>query len=206
VRYVLVAPPAPVADPIFTRKLSWRASVNGVSIFENPRALPRAFYVPRAEVLASPGEALDRLSSAGWDPRSAVLLEQPPPDGFLGGEAGTGTVEILSDRSEEVELAVTASAEGFLFLSDQDYPGWEATVNGEARPILRANHVFRALRVPSGISRVVFRYRPTSVRAGFAVSLAAWVGVLVALGLCWRRDRSRKAVLDHDAGGGSHGR
>ena len=71
-------------------------------------------------------------------------------------------------------------------VTDQDYPGWEATVDGIPTPILRANYAFRAVRVPAGISVVEFRYRPRSVWLGAAITLGSLAAVAtysaVALG------------------------
>ena len=52
-----------------------------VQIYENKTALPRAFVVPRAETLP-PAEILARMSDPAFDPRAAVLIEQPALPGF----------------------------------------------------------------------------------------------------------------------------
>jgi uncharacterized membrane protein YfhO len=82
-------------------------------------------------------------------------------------------VEILSDRGEEIVLRSAVEEDGFVVISDQYYPGWEATVNGTPTPILRANYAFKALRVPAGSSDIVLEYRPKSVPLGAGLSLAA---------------------------------
>src|SRR5262249_15849170 len=89
----------------------------------------------------------------------------------------SGRVEIRSDEAETLDLHVEASGRGFLFLSDQDYPGWEATVNGRPAPILRANYAFRLVEVPTGASEGRFRHRPASLRWGIGVSLATQDGL-----------------------------
>ncbi len=151
-----------------------------VSVYENRQALPRAFYVPQVEVVRDPGLLLDRLASRGHRPRRMALIEEPPADGFLGlGPRGTGNVEITASRGEDLVIRVLASQAGFLFVSDQYYPGWEATVDGSAAPIHRANHAFRAVRVPEGTSTVVFRYRPESLRIGAAVSGISLLALVV---------------------------
>ena len=108
-------------------------------------------------------------------------------------------MKIVEDQFEEVTLRVRASAEGFLVLTDQYYPGWEATVNGEATPIILANHAFRLIRVPEGRSRVVFRYRPDSVWIGALVSATTLLALLFA---AWTHTRQRSR-LPHQRGGGS---
>ncbi|HVM97232.1 MAG TPA: YfhO family protein [Candidatus Acidoferrales bacterium] len=154
-----------------------------VVVFENPQALPRAFFVPRLEVEPDPAQLLNRLASAPHDPRQVALVEAMPGDGFLGNSTtASGKVEIVDDRSEDLVLSVQASDEGFLSVQDQLYPGWSATVNDKPVEILRSNYAFRAVRVPAGESRVVFRYRPWSVRLGSAATLA---GLLLVVAV-WR--------------------
>jgi hypothetical protein len=148
-------------------------------VYENPRALPRAFYVPRAEVIPDPERLLERLASPNHRPRQVALLEEPPADGFLGRPGGSGEATIESSRGEGLVVRVGASQEGFLFVSDQLYPGWEATVEDTRVPVQRANHAFRLVRVPRGESTVTFRYRPASLRAGAAISLISLLGLVV---------------------------
>src|SRR4030095_1018031 len=48
-------------------------------IYENPRALPRAFLVGRSTVIESREERLRALSSPEFDPRRSVILESGSP-------------------------------------------------------------------------------------------------------------------------------
>jgi hypothetical protein len=132
---------------------------------------------------------IETLADLDHDPRRVALLDAPPADGFLGRVGGRGEATIERTRSEELEVHVEATQEGFLFLSDQYYPGWTAVVNDRPTRILRANHAFRLVRVPAGNSTVVFRYRPTSVRLGAAVSLLGIAGVAGWALLCTRKGR-----------------
>ena len=63
------------------------------------------------------------------------------------------------------------------------YPGWQAEVDGEPTPIYRADHTFRAIRVPQGTSTVRFRYRPFSFYLGAILSLST---LLLLIGVGWR--------------------
>lgn len=169
---VIAAGSAPPLRPV--------ATIGDTVIYENPAALPRAFWVPQATVIADADAALEWLGRGHGDPRRIVVLDEPPADGFLGAARppAPDAVTIDEDRGERVRLQVDAPAAGFLVLTDQHYPGWSATVNGAPAPILRANVAFRALRVPPGRSTVEFVYRPLSLRAGIAVSAVSWALVL----------------------------
>jgi hypothetical protein len=61
-----------------------------------------------------------------------------------------------------VEIEVIAPRPGFLVLNDIWHPWWQATVDGVATPIRRANVLFRSVPVPAGRHRVRFEFHPIS--------------------------------------------
>ena len=140
--------------------------------YENPQALPRAFWVPRVEIVTDPGRVLRSLASGGPDLRQVALIEAAVPSGFTGGpgDGRAGRVEFVTDEPEHLVIRVDAPERGFLFLSDQHFPGWRATVDGTPTEIVRANYAFRLVEVPRGRSLVEFSYAPASVRIGALVS------------------------------------
>jgi len=110
-------------------------------------------------------------------------VEEPLPSGFTGSAdpPGPGTARFIASSPEHVVIDVDAPLRGFVVLADSYYPGWRATVNGTAVPIARANFMSRLVEVPPGKSRVEFRYRPTSLVLGAAVSVAVLGGLTVFL-------------------------
>jgi len=86
---------------------------------------------------------------------------------------------IVEERPERVVTEVSNDTAGILVLADLAYPGWQAALDGKAAPLLTADGCFRAVAVPAGSHRVVFRYRPLSVAAGAGISLAALLALAV---------------------------
>jgi hypothetical protein len=74
-----------------------------------------------------------------------------------------GSAKIASYGRNEVIVEVETDRNSVVVLHDIYYPGWEAYVDGERRPILRANLLFRGVEVPPGRYRLEFRFRPLSV-------------------------------------------
>jgi hypothetical protein len=140
-------------------------------VYEDPAALPRAFLAGGARVMEDPAGALAALSDPAFDPRLEVVVHEDPGIPLEGGlvEGGADIVEWSPDR---IRLAARADRPALLVLADNYYPGWEATVNGEAQRVLRANHTFRAVAVPAGEHEVVFRFRPRSMIVGFWIYVA----------------------------------
>jgi hypothetical protein len=154
-----------------------------VHVYEYPDALPRTYYVPRVAVVADADARLERLAAGVEDPRRVALVEATPPSGFVGvaGNDMTAAARFVTDDPEHVVIELNAPERGFLFLADQYFPGWSATVNGRMAPILRANHAFRLVEVPRGQVRVEFRYQPARVWAGALISVMTLMGVAIAL-------------------------
>jgi hypothetical protein len=82
--------------------------------------------------------------------------------------------EIVGWRPDRVEIAVESDSAAILTMHAPWYPGWEVEVDGATRPLLRADILFRAVEVSPGAHRVVFAFRPLSVKN----LTAAFAGVL----------------------------
>ena len=81
-----------------------------------------------------------------------------------------GAVTDAQYEANRVILSVEMQQDGWLVLADTDYPGWEATVDGESTPMYRTNVMFRAVQVGAGEHTVQFDYSPAWLRAGVLVS------------------------------------
>jgi len=116
---------------------------------------------------------------ASRDPAGFTWLTEDPgtPSGPT---APAGRAEITRYRLHEIEIEVDASRPAVLRLADLWYPDWKVSVDGRPAKLLRADHLLRAVAVPEGRHKVVFRFESGAFRAGFWVSIAS---LAVALGL-----------------------
>ncbi|QCI63430.1 YfhO family protein [Phreatobacter stygius] len=74
-----------------------------------------------------------------------------------------GKADIVASAPDRVEIAVETRATAILTLHAPWYPGWEVEVDGQRRPLLRTDVLFRGVEVPAGARKVVFTYRPLSL-------------------------------------------
>ncbi|MDP2718645.1 MAG: YfhO family protein, partial [Dehalococcoidia bacterium] len=143
-------------------------------IYLNHGALPRAWIVHRAEIVPDIEQTLDLIFRGSFDPRQTVILsgDSPiEPVNIASTGEGMDGVDIERYTANEVVLKTTSTQEGYLVLADQYFPGWKAEVDGIQVKIARANYVSRAVHLPPGAHRVVFRYIPDSYLKGLVISM-----------------------------------
>ncbi|MEW6668838.1 MAG: YfhO family protein [Thermodesulfobacteriota bacterium] len=182
VKYVLMPPGWRIESP--AHRLVYTGEI---TIYENLRAFPRAFFVK--DHLLAPGrrEALHALGAFSHvDFRTRVILEKPPPASFTAGsrpgERDTGaSVSIVSHRPHRVEIRVTNPVRGFLVLGDNYDPGWRVAVDGRVEEVMRADYILRAVPLEAGSHHVVFFYRPVFQIAALAATGAAWLVMLAGI-------------------------
>jgi hypothetical protein len=147
--------------------------------FISMEAGPRARFMPCAQGVDSPEEALAVLQGSGLDWQTTVVVESPPslPAGCASRAAGQ--VGWVVNQPNRILLTVQAPVDGWLLLSDTYYPGWRARVDGRPQEIYAANSLFRAVPVAAGSHQVEFVYQPLSFWAGLAASVGGWLLILV---------------------------
>ncbi len=162
-------------------------AANGIHVYENKEAFPRAFLVPSARFI----EAEDQDARAeslkavlelgpGQGLRSQAVVEGDP-FGFFPAEGPLPEARVIYRSPEEVEVAFdTPAPGGLLVLTDTYYPGWKAEIDGKEHPVMPADHAFRCVCVPRGSRKVVFSFEPPEVKVGIAVSLASVALLLLA--------------------------
>jgi hypothetical protein len=164
--------------------------------YENLAAGPRAFLVGEVVVESDAGAALSRLADPAFDLSTQAVVASEV--GSLGGALVEGSARLVELGLNRVVVDVTSSAPALLVLGELFAPGWQATVDGERVPVVRADHIFRAVRVDSGSHRVEFQYVAPGLRLGFALSVTAAVGILVLGGgsLLVERRRAHPRIED----------
>jgi hypothetical protein len=152
-----------------------------------PDALPRTYVVGGEKVETGDGSALRDLLDPSFDPRRDVVL---PRGGGASGEGASGPAGVarLAARSlNTLDVEADLTRPGVLVVVEAFDAAWRATVDGRGSPVLRANELFRAVRLPAGRHRVRFTYEPGAARAGLGLSVAGWLAAAtLAAWLAWR--------------------
>lgn len=159
-----------------------------IRVYENKNALPPAYWIPNAIPAIGAEDALQKIQSASFDPRSSAVLELssaasgagmeyfanavPEPEGFTSQQLIP--CDLKRPDPNTVRVICRNNSPGYLVLTDTFYPGWSARIiqKGVAvdAPLLRANYLFKAVAVPGGECVVEFKYVPLSFIVGASLS------------------------------------
>ncbi|MCB9463018.1 MAG: hypothetical protein H6682_04970 [Candidatus Eisenbacteria bacterium] len=158
-------------------------------VYDLPPTPGPVWSVDRTETLASGKEVLARLGDRSFDPTAVAYLEAgdaaPSRSEFSYAE-----VRLESRDLHRIVARSESDGPALIVFSEIDYPpAWHATVDGASTPILRVDHVLRAVEVPAGSHEIEMTYRsPAHDRASLAnkAGLAA-LGVLLLFGAVLRR-------------------
>jgi len=149
-----------------------------IHAYEVAAPWPRAFLACRVVTASSLDDALRQPLVPGFDPLRDVALEGPG-----NAACGAGSVTRVHAVPGEERYEVELDGAGYLVTRDSFAPGWKATVDGGAAPVLRANGKHRAVAVPAGRHVVELRYRPP----GLAVGLTMMALAAAACAALWIR-------------------
>ena len=78
------------------------------------------------------------------------------------------------------------SKDGLAVFSDIYYPlGWKATIDGKETPIMRANYILRAIKIPAGKHTIDFTFDSAAFESGKTLALIGSIllTLLIAAGL-----------------------
>ena len=163
--------------------LQLKGMADGVWVYENATAVPRAFLVHHIQEVEE-AALLPTLLDPVFNWRQSGLVTESLPDVQQGQLTSspiptTGEVVISAYGYHDVTVEVETAVAGMLLLSDAYYPGWQATLNGEVVTIERVNGVMRGVFVPPGKHEVQFRFRPVVLQQAFFLAGFSLLAMIV---------------------------
>ncbi|MGP8160567.1 MAG: YfhO family protein [Candidatus Dormibacteria bacterium] len=210
VKYVLVGPPQAqnATDLLWDQYRLVTVAADGVGIYENLDAAPRAQVVFSTTRAGSEPDAIATMSQPGFDPLTQAVVETSPSAAIPSHQSAPVPATMELYRDDEVIMKTTTTQPGVLVLADAYYPGWVAEVDGKPAPIYATDLALRGVVVPAGTHTIVMRYEPSSVvigALGVPAGVALWAigGWGVPAGLYLLRRRRRKPNQATAAGDGA---
>ncbi len=148
-----------------------------VNIYLNAKALPRAFMVYQSKVASNGDDAFAAIQQKDFDPTKTIILESGEP--LSNASHQSAAISLKQRSTNSLEFEVTTDSDGYLFVGETSYPGWRASVDNQDASILRADYLFRAVKVPAGTHNVKLVFDPLSWKIGLGLTGLGLVGLVV---------------------------
>ncbi len=154
-------------------------------IYAVPDPAPRASFVPRSSAVVLSEERIVTALRAAATTVPPPLMLEAEDYGEPSAQAAPGSLDVLQSvvferqSADRIELRVEAPVAGFLKVIEAYDPGWSATVDAVAVPVLRADTYAMAVPVSPGAHLVTLEYATPRRREGLAGSVLFLVLVLV---------------------------
>ena len=174
-----IVAPSELGDP-YLRKIAGR---QGLHIYRNPGALPWFYLAPQYEIIPDENQILQKLIDPNTNPVQTALIEENP--GITPDTSETGSIERLEydEHQGHLRLSTTASGPRILVISQNHHPNWTATVNGEPKPLIRANYLWTAVALEPGEHIVELTYRDPIVATTRWITLGGVIILIAAIAL-----------------------
>ena len=152
----------------------------------NPDALGNAWPVEEIRWVENPDAEIAALN--GFDPSREAVVDkryQPTLEGFTAQYDSTAWINLVGYEPNHLVYEYQSQLPQFVVFSEIFYSkGWNAYINGEPAPHIRANYVLRAMVVPAGEHEIEFRFEPATYARGERIALFSSIGiVLLVLGV-----------------------
>ena len=137
-----------------------------LNVYENTRALPRAFVVGNVQPAPDHEAAWAAIHEPAFDPGSQAVVEGGAPAG-----GGTGQVTALGQGPGRVSVETASDGPAVLVVSQMWYPGWQVWIDGApSEEPLRADYAFQGVALPPGSHRIELVFRPDAWRLGWILA------------------------------------
>ncbi len=158
-----------------------------VSLYRLPGDNPAAWVVPLA-IKATDDQTLATILDSRFPPRVAALFDTaarvpvtspapatlPPPLDL------TAKVTRYEPGHITVVLSAPAPARSTLVVSENDYPGWSATVDGHPAVAARVDYTLIGVPLPAGAHSIDLTYEDPMATTGVTIT-----GITFAAALAW---------------------
>ena len=164
-------------------------------VMPNPDACGNAWFVDEVKWANTADEEMDGLNAPSigdttvmpnaFNPRKTAMMRASFKDAmgnYTFGKDSAATVKLAEYGLDDISFTSNNSKDGLAVFSDIYYnKGWKAFVDGKETPIMKADYVLRAIKVPAGQHKIEFHFKPESFYKGKTIAM---ISSLLLVGIC----------------------
>ncbi len=166
-------------------------------VIPNREACGNAWFVNEIKWAATADDEINGLNAArlgdttivpnAFEPKKTAVMRENFKSiigNYTFGKDSVAYVKLDKYGLDEISFKSSNSQDGLAVFSDIYYEnGWKAFIDGQETPIVKADYVLRAMKIPRGNHQIVFKFHPLSFYKGQSVSMVSSILlILICLG------------------------
>ncbi|MFI5196624.1 MAG: YfhO family protein [Chitinophagales bacterium] len=165
-------------------------------LFPNPTACGNAWFVDEVKWANTADEEMNGLNAPqlqdtvtmpnAFDPKKTAVMRatfKNDMGNYTFGKDSAASIKLTKYGLDDLSFVSKNSKDGLAVFSDIYYSkGWKAYMDGKETPIMKADYVLRAIKIPAGNHSIEFHFRPTSFYTGQKVAMLSSI-LLIGLSL-----------------------
>jgi len=161
----------------------------GVSrLQQNYDANGNAWFVNQVEFVNTADEEIKALDSLKTKQKVIVNSEFKDiltKSSFV--KDSLASINLVTYQPNEMIYESNTTHEQLAVFSEMYYKnGWNAYIDGKIAPHIRANYILRAMIVPQGKHKIIFKFEPTIIKKGNTITLVSYAFLIfIPLGWFW---------------------
>lgn len=172
----------------------------GRRVQRNPDALGNAWWVSEIKTVQDADAEIAALTD--FNPRQTAIVDERFASALSGLQLApdsTASIRLTSYAPNRLTYETQNNKEGLAVFSEIYYnghKGWNAYIDGQPAPHLRANYVLRAMRIPAGKHTIEFKFEPAAYAKGEMISYTSSALVLLLCGVVLTQQLRRRKELE----------
>ncbi len=157
-------------------------------IYKNLNSLPRIFSIKRLGIVKNLEQFRKKIFQLEFNPAQEAFVSPKTFSRIQRSRFSSGKVVLAKYGTDQITVRTFFHKTGFVVLSDQYYPGWEAFISGKRVPIYRTDGLLRGVIVPPGNHILEFQYKNSFLmKFSFLLSEVVFTLCLVWIPFSWVR-------------------
>lgn len=163
----------------------------------NPCAMGNAWAVNDIRWVETPNEEIDAIASTDVAHTAIISKDfQSELQGFAPSDAQNCNISLDYYKPNKVGYSFSSDKDQLVVFSEiwTQTDGWHLFIDGNEHPIIRANYLLRAAKIPAGSHEISMSYTPSIWKTGntiqFASSLLMLLGIAAACLISFKNKKS----------------
>jgi hypothetical protein len=145
------------------------------------------FYKLRGSAMGQADTNAAIAQTSGFRPKEEAIIRETfrsTLGNYTFGKDSAAYVKLARYGLNDISFTSNNSQPGLAVFSDIYYDkGWKAFVDGNETPIVKANYVLRAIKVPAGKHNIEFRFHPKTFYTGKTIALiSSIIMIMICIG------------------------